>query len=63
MMNNTDRKFLKRLEGHPRLRSRFESILDVAESEGDNPDTADAVEEKVVDEVRKLGAGSVTFVL
>ena len=52
--SNTD--FFERLINHPKLRRRFESILDVAEAKGEGPDTADAVEARVIKEVQQLGS-------
>ncbi len=45
----------ERLEKHSSLRARFEAILDIAEGESIGPDTANAVEERAIVEVRKLG--------
>jgi len=45
----------ERLKEHPHLRERFEAIIDIAESKRNGPDTADAVEERAIIEVRKLG--------
>lgn len=45
----------ERLKKHPHLRERFETILDITESQGNGPDTADAVEERAILELRKLG--------
>lgn len=44
-----------RLRKHPLLRERFETILDIAEGKDTGPDTADSVEEKAIEETRKLG--------
>lgn len=51
----TRRTIDERLEKHSSLRARFEAILDIAEGESDGPDTANAVEERAIVEVRKLG--------
>lgn len=56
MDSDKDIEFLKRVKQHPKLYERMKSILDVAEAKGDNPDTADAVEARVVEEVRQMGA-------
>lgn len=45
----------ERLKEHPHLRKRFETILDITESQGNGPDTANAVEERAILELRKLG--------
>jgi hypothetical protein len=45
----------ERLKNHPYLRERFETILNITESQDNGPDTADAVEERAIVELRKLG--------
>ena len=45
----------ERLEKHPSLRKRFEEILSITEGKGTGPDTADAVEERAIIELNKLG--------
>lgn len=45
----------ERLEEHPELLSRIEAILDIAEGKDENRDTADEVEERAIEELRKLG--------
>jgi len=45
----------ERLKKYPHLRNRFETILNITESKGNGPDTADAVEERAILELRKLG--------
>lgn len=54
-MKNKKRTLEERLENHPDLKARFERILDIAESEVQGADTADAVEERTIVEVQKLG--------
>lgn len=46
--------FYERLEKHPILKARFEAILDTTEATG-NGDTADAIEERTVNQVCQLG--------
>jgi hypothetical protein len=53
MIKDKDINFLKRLEEQPHLRKRFEEILSVAEN--DDIITADAAEERAIEETRKLG--------
>jgi hypothetical protein len=45
----------ERLQKNPELRQRFEEILNMTEGEGNGPDTADAVEERAIVELRRLG--------
>jgi hypothetical protein len=53
----SDGAFLAILEAHPGLRERFVSIaLAVADAEG-NLKEADAIEERMVEEMRLFGAG------
>ncbi len=48
----------KRLEKHPYLRKRFEAMLDIVESELGVLDDASEAEERIIEEVRKIGQGS-----
>ena len=43
----------RRLQAHPEMLERFESILDLAES--DEVGSFDEIEERLVEEVRRLG--------
>jgi len=47
------KKLTRRLESHPEMLERFESILDLAES--DEIGSFDEVEQRLVEEVRRLG--------
>lgn len=47
--------FLQRLNGHPVLRARFESLLGVVEDAGGDLEKADAAERRVIEEVRQMG--------
>lgn len=47
--------FLERLRQHPELKARFQSILDLAHAADEPIQTADAVEERVIVELRQLG--------
>lgn len=49
---------LERMRRHPRLRERFEAILNLAEGEEGEAGTADQVEDMLVEEVRRLGAAT-----
>jgi hypothetical protein len=59
MAKNTDstkqraKQLLRRLESRPEMLKRFESILDLAES--DDAGSFDEIEERLVEEVRRLG--------
>jgi hypothetical protein len=59
-MSPQNEKFMRRLEAHPTLKKRFEAILDVAENTAGDLITADAAEEKAIEEVRKLGSEILT---
>lgn len=45
----------ERLKKHPPIRERVEAILDMTESKGNGPDTADFVEERAINKLRQLG--------
>jgi len=45
----------ERLKKHPYLKSRFESILDIAEDRSGELDKADDAEQCLIDEIRHLG--------
>jgi hypothetical protein len=55
MKQSTQDNFIKRLESHPTLKSRFESILDIAENSSGDVIKADEAERRMIEEVRKLG--------
>ena len=48
-------QFLERLRQHPELQARFQSILDLAHAADGPIQTADAVEEQVIVQLRQLG--------
>ncbi len=50
-----DLAFLQRLNDHPVLRARFESLLGVVEDAGGDLEKADAAERRVIEEVRQMG--------
>lgn len=55
-MTNRTPTIDERLKNHPHLKERIETLLDIAESKEDGPtDTANAIEERTIVEVRKLG--------
>jgi hypothetical protein len=45
----------ERLQRHPHLRQRFEHILDIIEAPSGQVDTADEAEQRVIEELRRLG--------
>lgn len=56
----SDVELLSKLNAHPELRSRFESILSLVGNEGGSLKEADAAEARVIDEVRRLGQETLT---
>jgi hypothetical protein len=55
MKQSIQDNFVERLEAHLTLKSRFESILDLAENTSGNVITADEAERQAIEEVRKNG--------
>jgi len=45
----------ERLQSHPHLRQRVEAILDIVEAPSGQVDTADEAEQRVTEELRRLG--------
>ena len=50
-----DEALLNRLNKHPVLRERIASLLDVVDDAGDDLKLADDAEDRVVEEVRRMG--------
>jgi hypothetical protein len=50
-----DEELIKRLNHHPVLRARITSLLDVVDDVGNDLKRADDAEDRVVDEVRRMG--------
>jgi hypothetical protein len=50
-----DEELLKRLNKHPVIRARIASLLDVVNDAGGDLKRADDAEDRVVDEVRRMG--------
>ena len=48
-------RFEDRLQAHPVLRERFEALLAIVEAEGGTVECADDVEQRVIEEMRRLG--------
>lgn len=57
-MSMSDEALLNRLNEHPELRSRVESILLVVEDERGNLQEADAAELMLIEEMRRMGQES-----
>jgi len=55
-----DIAFLQRLNSHPILRARFESLLGVVEDAEGDLDKADAAERRVIEELRQMGNEALT---
>ena len=51
-------QFLERLRQHPELLARFQSILELTRNADGPLQTADAVEERLIQELRQLGHAS-----
>ena len=55
MHSNKDQLFMTRLNQHPQLRERMETLLNVVENVAGDWTKADAAEQSVSEELRKLG--------
>ena len=55
-----DRILLERLNRHPHLRARMESLLAVVEDVAGDCAKADAAEQRVIDELRRMGNEALT---
>lgn len=55
MHSNTEQSLLTRLQHYPALCERLESLLDIVENAAGDHTKADAAEQAVLDEVRRLG--------
>jgi hypothetical protein len=55
MHANTEKSFLTRLQQYPALCERLESLLNIVENATGDHTKADAAEQAVLDEVRRLG--------
>jgi hypothetical protein len=56
MPNQNDQLFINRLNQHPKLRERMESLLNVVENTAGDCTKADAAEQYVIEELRKMGS-------
>ena len=55
LTTDRDRMLLERLNRHPHLRARMESLLAVVEDAAGDCAKADAAERRVIDELRQMG--------
>ena len=55
LTTDRDRMLLERLNRHPHLRTRMESLLAVVEDAAGDCAKADAAERRVIDELRQMG--------
>jgi hypothetical protein len=55
MHSNTDELFLTRLQQYPSLRERMETLLNIVDNVAGDCTKADAAEQAMLDEIRKLG--------
>ena len=55
-----DQTVLERLDRHPLLRARVESLLEVVENAAGDCEKADAVERRVIEELRQMGNEALT---
>lgn len=56
MDTNKDQLFISRLNQHPKLRERMESLLHVVENTAGDFTKADDAERHVIEELRKMGS-------
>jgi hypothetical protein len=54
-MENTARSLEERLNAHPQLRGRMESLLALVEGENEEVKQADEAERRVIEALRRLG--------
>lgn len=54
-MSDRKRTLEERLQSHPHLRERIDQILNIAEDAEGDIDKADEAEERVIEELRRLG--------
>ena len=58
MHSHKDELFLTRLNQHPHLRERMETLLNIVDNAAGDCTKADAAEQAVIEELRKLGNGA-----
>jgi len=59
-ISTKDRELVKLLNAHPSLRERVEQLLQVVEDKDGNLEKADAAEQRVIEEIRKIGHAALT---
>lgn len=59
-ISRKDSELVKLLNAHPSLRERVEQLLQVVEDTDNNLEKADAAEQRVIEEVRKIGHTALT---
>ena len=59
-MTLSDEELLRRLNAHPHLRNRMESLLLVVEDAAGDLKEADAAEMRVIEEIRRMGQETLT---
>lgn len=60
VIDEASRVLLERLNAHPVLRARVESLLGAVENAGGDLDKADAAERRMIEELRQLGNEALT---
>jgi hypothetical protein len=55
MTRSSDQQFVDRLNQHPKLRERMESLLNVVDNVAGDCTKADDAEQSVIEELRKMG--------
>ena len=60
LTTDRDQRLLERLNRHPHLRARMESLLAVVEDAAGDCAKADAAERRVIDELRQMGHDALT---
>lgn len=55
MNSNNDQLFINRLNQHPELKERIESLLNIVENTAGDCTKADDAEQHVINELRKMG--------
>lgn len=60
LATDLDQTLLERLNRHPRLRARVESLLAVVEDAAGDCEKADAAERHLIEELRQMGQDALT---
>lgn len=60
LMTDRDRVLLERLNRHPQMRARVESLLAVVEDAAGDCERADAAERRMMEELRQMGHEALT---